>query len=307
MAKRIFPSTFWQPAARLLSTALVLSSLWAGAAFAKDPFREANPRAIDDKTEDAFREFFEKGNYKMAEAHLSQSESTEPLAQAMRASIIYANWQSEREDKQKKAALLEQFRTAGIQTRATAEQLVSKDPLRGNLYIAVGHFLEGSYVFVKEGTVKGASKSLGSLQEAFKYLDNAAKIDPNDPELNLIKGYMDLFIGLTLPITSPTKAMERLEQFGRPTYLVQRGLALGYRDLNQQDKALTAIDRALKLTPDNPELDYLKAQILYRRGDYKNSIAHYEKALSKQDRLPGARIREITWELNRAKTKLAGA
>jgi tetratricopeptide (TPR) repeat protein len=96
----------------------------------------------------------------------------------------------------------------------------------------------------------------------FQYLETAEKANPTDPELNLLKGYMDLILAVNLPFSSPQEAIERLETYGSPDYLVDRGIALAYRNLKQYDQALQFIDNALKATPNNPELMYLKGQIL---------------------------------------------
>jgi hypothetical protein len=47
------------------------------------------------------------------------------------------------------------------------------------------------------------------------------KVDPNDPELNLITGYMDLMLAVNLPFSDPAQAIERLEKYGSPlTWLI---------------------------------------------------------------------------------------
>lgn len=46
--------------------------------------------------------------------------------------------------------------TYSTKTRNTAKLLIPKDTLRGNLYAAVGHFLEATLILVREGTVKAA-------------------------------------------------------------------------------------------------------------------------------------------------------
>lgn len=287
---------------RAASAAMVALSLWAGPTFAKDPFRTTNPRPIGDQTENAFRAVFEQGNYTKAIGHIQQAEANEPLAYAMKASMAYIAWDGEKDD-QKKASFLEQYRSYASQTRDAARALLPSDPLRGNLYLAVGHFLEGGYIVLKEGTVKGTPKVLGEVQRAFKYLDTAEASSPNDPELNLIKGYMDLFMSINLPFSSPSQAIERLEKYAGPRYLADRGIALGYRDLKQPDRALVAIERAIKSTPDNPELYYLKAQILVQQGKHKDSVPLFERALSKREQLPPGLVTQIEREMNRAKRR----
>jgi tetratricopeptide (TPR) repeat protein len=49
-------------------------------------------------------------------------------------------------------------------------------------------------------------------------------------------------------------------------YLVNRGIALAYRDLRTYSQALDDINHALKTTADNSEIYYLKAQVLHEKG-----------------------------------------
>jgi len=293
-----------QTIAHTASLVLVTLSILASPTFAKDPFRTSNPKPIGDRTEAAFRALFEQGNYVAGTKFIQQAEPNEPLAYAMKASLAYMALDAEK-DTQKKSIYLEQFRANAVRTRESAQSLVTTDPLRGNLYLAVGSFLEGGHIFLTEGSVKGTPKVLGSVQQAFKYLDIAAANSPNDPELNLIKGYMDLFLSLNLPFSSPSQAIDRLERFANPRYLADRGIALGYRDLKQSAKAMVAVDRALQATPNNPELHYLKAQILVQQGNNKDSIPLFEKALSKKEQLPPGLVTQITRELNGSRQRLA--
>ena len=290
---------------RVVGTATIALSLWVSPSLAKDPFRTASPHAIGDKTEAAFRSIFEQGNYKNAASALSQAESGEPLAFALKASLAYSNWQGE-SDQSKKQAASDSFKGYATQTRESAEQLLKTDPLRGNLYLAVGNFLEGAHVVSTQGVIRGTPQALGKLQQAFKYLDEAEKIDAKDPELNLLKGYIDLLlaVNVSLPLSSPTQAIERLEKYASPRYLAYRGLALGYRDLNQPDKALQAINQAIAAAPKNPELSYLKAQILVRQGNNKEGIALFEKALSQKDQLPSGIVSQIQRELARTQRRV---
>lgn len=290
---------------RVVGTATIAVTLWASPSLAKDPFRTANPHPIGDKTEAAFRSIFEQGNYKNAASNLSQAEAGEPLGFALKALLVYGNLQGE-SDQSKKQAALNSFKGYAAQTRESAEQLLKTDPLRGNLYIAVGNFLEGVYVVSTEGIIRGTPQALSKLQQAFKNLDEAEKIDAKDPELNLLKGYIDLLlaVNVSLPLSSPTQAIERLEKYASPRYLAYRGLALGYRDLNQPDKALQAVDQAIAAAPKNPELSYLKAQILVRQGNNKEGIALFEKALSQKDQLPSGVVTQIQRELTRTQRRV---
>lgn len=289
------------PLLRLASATLLAVSLWAGGAWAKDPFRTTNPRPIGDRTEAAFKAMFEQGNYPAAAQQLSQSEASEPLAHAMKASLGFIHLSS---NKAQKDSLLEQIRQDASQTRATAQQLLASDPLRGNLYLAVGEFLDGAYILSKEGTVKGIPQALGKLQSINDYLKKAEDQGPQDPELNLIKGYMDLLTGLNLPLADPQKALDRLAQFAAPRYLADRGLALGYRELDQLDKAMTAVDRALQQTPNNPDVLYLKAQLLAKQKNDREAVVYLNRALAKKDQLPTSTVKQIERDLRRAQKRL---
>jgi tetratricopeptide (TPR) repeat protein len=271
----------------LSSAAIVLTS-FVSPTVAADPFRTENAHSIDAGTEAAFRAIFEQGDYVGAQAALAEASPDEPLAHAMKASLAYLNrdWEG-----------LSQNAT---RTREAAEQLVQSDPLRGHLYTAVGHFLEGAYVLTTQGTVRGAPAALNKLQRVFNSLDEAKQIAPDDPELNLLQGYMDLMLAVNLPFSNPNQAIERLETYAAPAYIAQRGIALGYRDLEQQDKAMVAVDRALELAPENPELYYLKAQILVKQRRYPESLAYFSQALEKQAQLPQRLANQIAWEECRA-------
>ena len=252
---------------------------WAG-----DPFRSSNPRPIGDNTEAAFVEIFKNGNYLEAKSYLQQAvetETDEPLAFAIKASLAYSN---EEWDVMKNAA---------AKTLSVAEKLPSTDPLRGNLYQAVGHFLQGAYTFKTKGPLGAVNK----LQLVFDHLDKAEEIAPNDPELNLLKGYLDLILSVNLPFSSPEDAIARFEQYAAPTYMVDRALFAAYRDLDQYDTAMQYIDQALANSPDNPELQYFKGQILRKKGRTKDgqpkdlellqeAYTYFDQAMTKVDQLP---------------------
>lgn len=251
---------------------------------AADPFRSSNPHQVGDQTEQAFKVLFEQGNYQQAEELLRTAETNEPLAYAMKAALAYIDrdWDVMGENAQL--------------TRETAEQLIETDPLRGHLYIAAGQFLEGAHTLSTQGTVRATPAILSKLQQVFDSLKEAEKIDPQDPELNLLKGYMDLMLAVNLPFSNPEQAIERLQNYGAPEYLAQRGIAIAYRDLDQPEQALVAVNSALRQTPENPELLYLKAQILRRQGNEQESLRFFRQALAKQPQLPRNLAYQIAWE-----------
>ncbi|MBD2388776.1 Sll0314/Alr1548 family TPR repeat-containing protein [Cylindrospermum sp. FACHB-282] len=288
--------------AKATFTAAIALNLWVTPSLAGDPFRTSEPHKIGDQTEAAFKAIFHQGDYPAADRYLKQaisSESNEPLAYAMKASLAYGNKDWARLD------------TYSKKTLETAQKLIASDPLRGNLYSAVGYFLEGAVIIIREGTVNGASRALSRLRQVYEYLDKAEAVSARDPELNLIKGYMDLMLAVNLPFASPDQAIERLEKNAAPRYLVDRGIALAYRDLKQYSQSLEYANLALKSTADNPEIYYLKAQILQELGKkekspqlFQEAIANFDKALTKKAQLPGNLVRQIERERSQAANRL---
>ena len=278
--------------------ATLVVSFWGNPSLAGDPFRAKNARDIGDKTEKAFEELFVRGNYQQAKKVLIRAvsvESDEPLAHAMLASLAYTekDWET--------------IKDCAIATLKTAEVLKDKDPVRGHLYLAVGHFLEGTYMYHKDGPIAAITK----LQKVFHHFDKAEDINSKDPELNLIKGYMDLMLAVNLPFTSPEQAIERFESNASPKYLVDRGIAIAYRDLDKHDRALEFADLALEQTPKNPEVQYLKAQILRsiarRENDlsvFQEALEYFDLALKKVDRLPESVAKSLRRERRKTQERL---
>ncbi|OCR02513.1 hypothetical protein BCD67_01095 [Oscillatoriales cyanobacterium USR001] len=273
-------------------------------AIAGDPFRNSNnPRPIGNKTEAAFQAMFQQGNYLAAKTYLEEAlltEPNDPLIYAMKASLSYMD------------SDLEGLKAYAKKTREVAEKLIKIDPLRGNIYIAAGHFLEGAYAIAKEGTAKGTPQAMNKLRQVFQYLDMAEKIDSADPELNLVKGYMDLMLATNLPFSNPNDAIQRLEQKALPRYLAYRGMAVGYRDLDKYDRALESVNKALVETPNNPEVLYLKAQILVSQARRENNNKtlfdearkNFDAALAKPNQLPRRLVAQIFFEQCKTRNRL---
>lgn len=276
----------------------VLLNVFCSPAWSADPFRSNNQRQIGEKTEAAFNTLFKEGNYQQAKSYLveaEQIESNEPLIYALRASLAYTedDWGT--------------LKNYASKTLEKAKDLTDRDPLRGNLYTAVGLFLEGAYEYHTEGPIGALAK----LQQVFQELDEAAKNNPEDPELNLIQGYMDLMLAVNLPFSNPDKAIDRLVDYAAPDYLVLRGIAIAYRDLDNYDRALQSVEQSLQLAPDNPELYYLKAQILYKQGKKDNdrsllaqSVENFDRAAQKKEQLPKLVVESLVKEQERAKKRL---
>ena len=283
----------------ILSLASAITLTLSSLSLAADPFRVNNARDIGEHTEKAFHTLFVLGDYfgsleplKLAE----DREPNEPLAYALIASLAFTeeDWET--------------LNTYAQKTLKAAEKLEKKDSLRGNLYLAVGHFMDGAYIYEKDGPLGAIQK----LQLVFKYFDAAEEADPNDPELNLIKGYVDLLLAVNLPFSSPEQAIARFQAYAAPNYLVNRGLAVAYRDLKDYETALEFVDQALAIAPENPEHYYLKGQILRKIGKKQKSIPILEKAvdnfsraISQESQLPKFIVKPLKRELNQTNKKIA--
>ncbi|MEL7314602.1 MAG: Sll0314/Alr1548 family TPR repeat-containing protein [Cyanobacteria bacterium J06559_3] len=256
-------------------------------AFAGDPFRAEEPHDISDASEQLFYAMFRDGDYAAAQQYVDSTDASaesDPMFHAMSAALHYL--EEDWEGMQSKAAL----------TKETAIALAETDPLRGNLYEAVGIFLDGAYILQTEGIAQGTPRALAMLQQVFNRLDEAEAIDPEDPELSLIKGFMDLLLAVNLPFANPERAIEHLGTYGKPDYVAYRGIAVGYRDLDRNEEALQAIERAIAASPENPDLLYLKAQILVRLDRDDEGIEFFEQALAYQDQLPAETAEQIEVE-----------
>jgi tetratricopeptide (TPR) repeat protein len=290
------PSILQAAVIALATLGLTVTSAIAPA-LAADPFRDRNPRNLNDKTVEAFEAMFKVADYPAAKEALTEAvrqAPDEPLVYALLAAIDYLEAGGN--------DLPASFRTYASRTRETGAALVSNDtdPLRGNLYIAVGSFLEAADVFLAEGALRGMPAALSKLQQTFDHLDLASIKDASDPELNAIKGYMDLMLAVALPFANVTPALERLEEYGGPAYVSLRGVAVGYRDLERPEEAMVAVDRAIAAAPDNPELDYLKAQIFVEQRDYATGVTWFDEALTDSDRLLPATVSQICRERRKA-------
>ena len=266
----------------VLTTATL--TLLSAPALAGDPFRSSDTHDIGPHTEDAFEAFFKQGDYVEARTALDlamESEADEPLVHSMAASMAYLDedWDA--------------VATEAELTRSTAETLLETDPLRGHIYSAVGIFMEGAHMMSTQGVARSTPAALAMLQQVFGHIGEAEKIDSTDPELNLVKGFMDLMLAVNLPFSDPADAINRLSEYGNPSYLAYRGIALGYRDLGQMSDAMDAVDQALETAPENPELFYLKAQLHRRQSETDDSVAMFDKALEYAAQLPPNLTRKI--------------
>ena len=299
MFGQVTPGSLVKKYISILSLASTITLSSTSLALAADPFRVDNARDIGEHTEKAFHTLFVLGDYfgsleplKIAEVE----EPNEPLAYALLASLAFTeeDWET--------------LNTYAQKTLKSAEKLEKTDPVRGNLYLAVGHFMDGTYIYEKDGPLGAIQK----LQLVFKYFDAAEEADPNDPELNLIKGYMDLLLAVNLPFSSPEQAIARFEAYAAPSYLVNRGIAVAYRDLEEYETALTFVDKALESAPNNPEHYYLKGQILRKIGKKQKNIPileqaldHFSRAISQESQLPKFIVKPLKREFKQTQKKIA--
>jgi tetratricopeptide (TPR) repeat protein len=263
------------------------------------PMPAGSQKKSGSNVEKAKESMFRDGNYVKAKQYLDaalKTEPNEPLTYAMNALYPFS------------AGDYEKVREYGEKTSKAAIKLMKTNPMRGNLYQGVGYGILGAYEMKKANG--GALGALSKLQKVFEYMDKAKKLDPQNPELNLVKGYMDLLLAVNVPFSDTTQAIEQLKN-AEPKYLALRGMYVGYRDLKEYDKASTAINAAIKLAPQNPELTYYKAQLLGIRGreqrndsDLKQSIELFETAYQKSDRLLLSSVAQILTERCQAKTAL---
>jgi len=289
-----------------IATLSLLSTALPG--FAADPFRATNPHDIDDQTEQAFEAMFQDGDYVVAQQLLETAAPDEPLAYAMSAAFSYLDedWDTLKSQYEK--------------TLQAAAQLESSDPLRSSLYRAVGYFMEGGYIFSTESTLTAIPKVLNKLSQVLENIKAAEAIDSTDPELNLVKGYMDLLIAVNLPSSDPETAIARMEAYAAPDYLVKRGVAIAYRDLKQHDNALENVDEAIAITPQNPDLYYLRGQILRNKAEdldapnqagaqteaLQESVRSFNRAFRGHEQMPPQLAKALAYERCRAQDRLNG-
>jgi tetratricopeptide (TPR) repeat protein len=284
----------WKSSLKLLMPGvlvpMLLASLMETPVHAQDPFRSGEEaRDISPEVYSAFQEFFCAGRYNRSRKQLElalQASPQEPMVYALLAALSYQEGD------------LEAFTERGAQTLAVASELTGEDPLRGHLYEAVGYGFEAANLVLQDGVVIGLPKALPTLNNLFGAIRLAQKVNAEDPELNLLNGYMDLLL------TNRDKALEQFRIAG-PDYLAYRGLALAHRDLKQYNQALEAVDLALNSGCDNPEFMYLKAQILVLQGNDAAAVPLFNQALEAADQLPPPLVSQIQSERDSAERRLA--
>ncbi|MEI6429363.1 MAG: Sll0314/Alr1548 family TPR repeat-containing protein [Pseudanabaena sp. ELA607] len=284
-----------------LAIAGVLTIAAALPSYAADPFRTAaqKPRAsIGDATSKAFELMFRQGNFPGAVQQIdvalaSRKDNQDPLIYAMRASVGFV-----RDD-------LEEMRKYGAEVRKYAHALRRSDRLRFHLYTGVSDLIEAGYIFRTQG-ITSVGRVLPIVNRALDHIRTAQDIDEKDPELNLIKGFMDILIASALPGSELDSALVSLQKYASPDYLKWRGIAMAYRDAKRNAEALEAINQAInsasgKTNPPanevgNPDLSYLKAQILRMNGKQNESLDYFLASLAQAKQLPPQTLEAVQIE-----------
>jgi hypothetical protein len=119
------------------SVTVLIASLTAMPAWAADPFRQGNQsRPIKPETTAVFQALFQRGHYTEGRQLLPQALSAdkqEPLATTLAGTIAYLDGDM---------AAVNRY---GTQTEQLGASLMLRDPLRGNLYQAVGKAMQAAF------------------------------------------------------------------------------------------------------------------------------------------------------------------
>jgi tetratricopeptide (TPR) repeat protein len=126
----------------------------------------------------------------------------------------------------------------------------------------------------------------GRFDEAFHALDKAKRLDPDSPRVWADRAYVLKRAGRY------TDALEAFQQsvVHNPAGIDNRiNLALLYQDLGQLDQAVSQIDEAIKVDPNNARAHFARAELLLLQGDYRNGWAEYRWRWATQYRRNAAR------------------
>jgi tetratricopeptide (TPR) repeat protein len=255
---------------RLWTVFPLVTLLFSSPALAQDPFRTGpDARAIGPTLESAFEDFFRTGEFQNASQKLNKAQSenpNEPLVYTLQAALAYQNGQRD-----KMLAMTQK-------TRDVAQSIESKDPGRSHLYRGLAQGLEGSSYYLKDGLM-GLPRALTYVTSMFLEINRARQLTPNDPEVNLFVGYIDLLL---------SKHDDALKEFRKagPPYLALRGQALVLRDTKAYPQAQAMTEKALVAAPRNAELHYLKAQTLALQNKPEEALTSFNKALELGKQLP---------------------
>ena len=252
----------------------------AHSALAADPFRVGiKARPMGASLQSVFEDFFRYGKYKSSSQKLAKAQAenpNEPLVFTLLAATAYQN--------QQKDVFLQMV----PKIRDASNRIAAKDSARSHLYKGIAQGLQG--YFLKDN-VTDLPKTLTYASSMLLEIDKAHSLSPNDPEINLFVGFINMVLG---------KHDEALKNFQKasPPYLALRGKALVYRDTKDYANAQVAVDKAIAVAPQNPELLYLKAQILVLQKNPNEAMKYFNQALKLGNELPADTLKQINKERN---------
>ena len=271
------------------ATPLAVVLLCAHSAIAADPFRVGvKARPIGPSLQSAFEDFFRYGRYQSSSEKLTKAEAenpNEPLVYTLQAATAYQNRQKEA------------FLTTLPKIRTASKRMAAKDAARSHLYQGIAQGLEG--YFLKD-SVTDLPKTLTYASSMLLEIDKAHQLSPNDPEINLFVGFVNMVL------SKHDEALKNFQKAG-PPYLALRGQALVYRDTNDYANAQIAVDKAIAIAPQNPELLYLKAQILVKQKNPTEAVKFFDQAIKLGDQLPEGTLKQIKKERNSQVSQLSSA
>lgn len=257
---------------------LAVVLLCANSALAADPFRVGiKARPIGTSLQSAFEDFFRYGKYQSSSEKLTKAEAEnpdEPLVYTLQAATAYQNNQKEA------------FLMTLPKIRAASKVIATKDSARSHLYQGIAQGLEG--YFLKD-SVADLPKTLTYASSMLLEIDKAHQLSPNDPEINLFVGFVNMVL------SKNDEALKNFQKAG-PPYLALRGQALVYRDTNDYANAQIAVNKAIAIAPQNPELLYLKAQILVKQKNPTEAVKFFDQAIKLGNQLPEGTLKQIKKE-----------
>lgn len=270
---------------QFLSILSCLAILGGGTAIAADPFRTGTEaRPIGPSLEGAFNDFFRNGSYLNSSRKLQIAEAEnpkEPLVYTLQAALAYMNEQPD------KMLLLAK------KTGTVAQAMEKTDAARSHLYRGLAQGLEGASFYLKDGEA-GLLAAFPYVSSMLLEIDKARQLAPADPEVNLVVGYVQTILA-SQKMKPYSDALQSFSK-AKPSYLALRGQALVYRDTKDFPQAQAMVEKALVDAPANPELLYLKAQILALRQKPVDAIAFFDKALTLGKQLPESTKKQIRKE-----------
>jgi tetratricopeptide (TPR) repeat protein len=250
----------------------------AHSTLAADPFRTGvKARPMGASLQSVFEDFFRYGKYQSSSQKLAKAQienPNEPLVFTLLAATAYQNQQKD------------VFLLTVPKIRDASSRIAVKDSARSHLYKGVAQGLEG--YFLKD-SVTDLPKTLTYASSMLLEIDKAHSLSPNDPEINLFVGFINMVLG------KHDEALKNFQKAG-PPYLALRGQALVYRDTKDYANAQVAVDKAIAVASQNPELLYLKAQIFVLQKNPNEAMKYFDQALKLGNELPADTLKQINKE-----------